>query len=1240
MQIKDMFRKKIDREIQGVIIVGQGEETNVAQELEEYVVTRELQRHFADFFAAYKKGIQGTTPKMGVWISGFFGSGKSHFLKILSYLLQNKQVGDKHAIDYFIEDQKITNQMVLADMQLAANTPSDIILFNIDSKSDSNGKENKDAIVNVFLKVFNEMQGFCGSMPHLADLERRLSEEGRFEEFKEKFEEEYGDPWESSRQDFDFIQDSVVDVLSDMDFMSESAARNWCEKATESYQISIEDFAKRVKSYIDKKGNNHHVVFLVDEIGQYIGDDSKLMLNLQTVTEELGKECMGKAWVIVTSQQDIDSITKVKGNDFSKIQGRFDTRLSLSSANVDAVIKKRILDKTETAAQSLRLLYDQKATIIKNLIVFNDGVEKKLYANAEDFAEVYPFVPYQFNLLASVLTSIRTHGASGKHLSEGERSMLALFKESAMQLMDDEMGAIVPFYRFYDALENFLDHSHSSVIIRAYDNSYINPEKKEKDVFAINVLKTLFLIKYVLEIEANVDNIVSLMITSIDDDRISLKAQVEDALKVLMRQMLIQKNGSIYVFLTDEEQEINNEIEKENVEMPEVITKIAEMIYEDIFSSKKYQYPSFGGRYAFSFNQTVDDRPYKANQNYDIGLRVLTPWYEGGTDDGTLRLLSGQGKEVLVVLPNDDAFLTEMRAYLKIERFLRKNTSVQLAKYETIKEAKRVEMRERNGNAKLYLTEALKEATIYVNGDVLHTSGKEVTSRINEAKMHFGRKTGKTYQMLSSAYSMVKEADYHAADGLKPIIDRYLAADYNMDQQYRKFYYYYDQLESTESFEPLRELVENIYTNEYLACLLPAWNAGIQQDAAFSAIPLQREFYNANLRYTKERTVVIISDAMRYEVGQELFARMQDDPKCTAKLSVQLSVLPSYTRLGMAALLPHKTLEMTDDFQVLADGILCDNLAGRQQVLQSYNPDSVCVQFDDIKNLKVAELRDVLTKRQIIYVYHNQIDARGDKANTEDEVFNACEEAVQEIMDLIHRISVSGNTYHFIVTADHGFIYKRDKLTESDKISGKSADKAFVNRRFIVSKAALEDDGIDHMSMGHVLGNEDSKVVSYPVSSNVFKVAGGGANYVHGGSSPQEMLVPVLEFKMERGHMETKNAEIALVSIVHKITNLITSMDFIQSDAVSDTVKAAKYRIFFLSEDNEKISNENSYVADSREENAQKRIFRMRFTFKNKKYDKDKQYYLVVYDEESGLEQWRQPVIMDIAFADDFGFGF
>lgn len=746
MQIKDMFLKPVDREIQGVIIVGQGEETNVSQELEEYVVTRELQKHFADFFEAYKKGIVGNTNEVGVWISGFFGSGKSHFLKILSYILANKEVNGKRAIDYFVEDNKIADAMVLADMKLAAETPTDVVLFNIDSKSDSNSKQNKDAIVNVFLKVFNEMQGFCGSLPHLADLESQLTDAGKYDAFKAAFEDEYGSEWEESRHKFDFIQDDVVEALAKIDFMSEEASRNWCEKATESYRISIEDFAKRVKEYINKKGNNHHVVFMVDEVGQYIGDDSSLMLNLQTVREELSKECKGKAWVIVTSQQDVDSIMKVKGNDFSKIQGRFNPRLSLSSANVDEVIKKRILEKNETGAQTLRLLYEQKATIIKNLIVFNDGVEKKLYFDENDFAGVYPFVPYQFNLLASVLTSIRTHGASGKHLSEGERSMLALFKESAMKLMNESEGAIVPFHRFYDALENFLDHSHRGVIIRAYDNNKINPEHKTEDVFAINVLKTLFMIKYILEIEANVDNITSLMISNIDDDRIVLKNQVEEALKVLQSQMLVQKNGNLYVFLTDEEQEINREIDSQNVEMAEVINKVSEMIFEDIFSDKKYRYPAFNGRYAFSFNQVVDDRPYKSNQNYDIGLRILTPWYDGGNDDATLRMMSGQGKEVLVLLPNDSAFLDELMVYLKIEKFLRLNTSSQLTKYETIKEAKRVEMRERNANAKLYLTEGLKDATIYVNGDIAHLSSKEVSGKIGEA---IGRLVQTVYHKLS-----------------------------------------------------------------------------------------------------------------------------------------------------------------------------------------------------------------------------------------------------------------------------------------------------------------------------------------------------------------------------------------------------------------------------------------------------------------------------------------------------------
>ncbi|ANS73206.1 ATPase [Paenibacillus yonginensis] len=758
MKIQDMFIREIDRDIKGVIKVGQGDEANVKQELDEYVVTRELQKHFADFFASYKKGINGYTDKMGVWISGFFGSGKSHFLKILSYLLENREVEGKKALDYFIDDRKITDPMVLADMKLATSVTTDVVLFNIDSKSEMSGKQSKDAIVSVFLKVFNEMQGFCGSIPILADLERQLVEVGRYDEFKRLFEADYGKPWETSRHKFDFIQDSIVDVLVQMNFMSEAAARNWCERAVEPYNISIDDFARLVKEYIERRGNNHHIVFLVDEIGQYIGDDSKLMLNLQTVTEDLGTACKGKVWIVVTSQQDIDSITKTKGNDFSKIQGRFDTRLSLSSANVDEVIKKRILEKNTTADQTLKLLYEQKATIIKNLIVFNDGVEKKLYTDKEDFSTVYPFIPYQFNLLGSVLTSIRTHGASGKHLAEGERSMIALFKESAMRLMERAEGTLVPFNLFYDALHQFLDHSHKGVISKAMDNEIINPDKLE-ECFAVNVLKTLFMIKYVKEITANIDNITSLMISDIDTDRIVLKAQVEEALKVLTSQTLIQKNGEIYVFLTDEEQEINKEIDHLNVEMSEVIGKVSELVFEDIFKENKYRYPAFNGRYNFAFNQVIDDRPYKANQNHDIGVRILTPNSDFGGDETTLRIMSGQQKEVLVVLPNDSAFLDETRRALQIEKYLRLNTTSALPKFDQIKEAKRIEMRERNDNAKLFLTESLKQADIYVNGDKSQIGSKEVSSRINEA---LGRLVNTVYHKLSYIDTAMSEANIRA----------------------------------------------------------------------------------------------------------------------------------------------------------------------------------------------------------------------------------------------------------------------------------------------------------------------------------------------------------------------------------------------------------------------------------------------------------------------------------------------
>ncbi len=499
------------------------------------------------------------------------------------------------------------------------------------------------------------------------------------------------------------------------------------------------------------------------------------------------------------------------------------------------------------------------------------------------------------------------------------------------------------------------------------------------------------------------------------------------------------------------------------------------------------------------------------------------------------------------------------------------------------------------------------------------------------SKMHFGRKYAKVYQMLNNAYFIIGQANYEPLDGFRKMIDHYVANDWAIDCNYREFYTNYDELEDTSGLEELRELVENIYTNEYLGKLMPKWNEGLQEQGALTVIPLQRDFFRKYVRPNKERTAVIISDGMRYEVGCELFKRMKDNPKCKDSLSIKpmLSVLPSYTRLGMEALLPHKTLELTDEFKELVDGTYAVDTPTRQAVLQSYVSKSRCVKYSDMKNLRGMKLREIFTSQQVVYIYHDQIDNAGE--HTEDEVFQACTKAVDEIAELIQRIAGSANTYRFIVTSDHGFIYKRNPVQQSDKISTAEEPGKLKKRRYIVAKEPVLDDGVLNIGLGYILGNEDDKMISYPCSTSVFSAKGNaGLNYVHGGSSPQEMLVPVIDIKMDKGAVETRTVQIMLVSLVQKITNLIVALDFIQSEPVSDVVKGTTYKLYFLSEDNEKISNENIYVADKREEDVQKRLFRMRFTFKNKKYDKSKKYYLSAYDENNNKEVFRHEVIMDV----------
>ena len=512
--------------------------------------------------------------------------------------------------------------------------------------------------------------------------------------------------------------------------------------------------------------------------------------------------------------------------------------------------------------------------------------------------------------------------------------------------------------------------------------------------------------------------------------------------------------------------------------------------------------------------------------------------------------------------------------------------------------------------------------------------------RLRAAK-HFGEAYKERYAILEKAFAVVGAAAFVCPEKAADIAKFYTSAGWRNDAAYRVFYLHYDRLADRTQFEPLRERVEAIYTNVYLDKLCGAWSGAIAASCAETALPPQQRFWNRFVDLSKGRVIVIISDALRYEAAAELAELLARDEKCSAQIEAMAGVLPSVTKFGMAALLPHQALSVTKDFKALIDGRPCESTEQREAILQAAAPKSRCLLFDDVMNAKREELRPIFADKDVIYIYHNQIDARGDKANTENEVFAACEEAISEIYGLIRSLTETVSARHFIVTADHGFIYKRDKVQEYDKLEG-LAKGAGAGKRYVITGERPDADGICSFPLSAWASADDKRTVSVPCGVSIFKTQGGGLNYVHGGASPQEMIVPIIDVKTLRGRQETKPAQITvLMSAGTKITSLMQSFEFFQTEPVTDVVKEAVYRIYFTNESGGKISNENVFNADIREADSAKRIVRFRFTFKNRRYGTGEKFYLVVMPE--GGDGYREPlirqqVIMDVAFADDFGF--
>lgn len=679
MEIKDLFLKDIFRSINGVVKAEQLDNKSVLQELDEFVVTKELHKHFDQFFSIYSESVDqphdiDVSGKIGVWVSGFFGSGKSHFIKALSYLFKNIEIEmdgkTKKAIEFY--EGKIDDALLLGTIKRVTGKNTDVILFNIDSKADQS--RGRDAILSVFLKVLNELQGYSPDHPHIAHMERYLDRQGKLETFHQIYEQRCGRSWIDERDNYMFNQDEIVKALSLTLGQSEQACHRWIDNAESDFSMTVENFVKCIKEYLDSKGTDHRIFFFVDEIGQFIGQDGYLMLNLQTITENLGTECNGRAWIVVTSQEDMDkvlgSLDNVHEKDFSKIQGRFKTRLSLSSANTDQVIQTRILEKKPEFIDELTKIYNQNADTLKNQLTFaHIGMTLTPYLSADSFIKNYPFIPYQFKLLQKIFESIRKAGATGLHLARGERSMLDAFQHAGQIASHKELGILVPLYWFYPSIESFLDTAVKRTIEQAGDNPSLHP-------FDVFILQTLFMIRYIDEIKGSIDNLVTLCIDSIDTDKLALRKKIEESLHRLEKETLVGRSGENYFFLTNEEQDVSREIKSVELDLGAESRLLGEIIFADIYQdTKKHRYTLTGKD--FSINRLCDKQTAGSRIEQGLLVSIITPFYSDYELYEQTRCICESTDDngcIIIKLPDRDKLAVELRTYLKTEKYIaRKN---------------------------------------------------------------------------------------------------------------------------------------------------------------------------------------------------------------------------------------------------------------------------------------------------------------------------------------------------------------------------------------------------------------------------------------------------------------------------------------------------------------------------------------------------------------------------------------
>lgn len=490
----------------------------------------------------------------------------------------------------------------------------------------------------------------------------------------------------------------------------------------------------------------------------------------------------------------------------------------------------------------------------------------------------------------------------------------------------------------------------------------------------------------------------------------------------------------------------------------------------------------------------------------------------------------------------------------------------------------------------------------------------------------------------------------------KKIWEEYISDYYKMDTYYRLFYQSYEaslkayHADLSDMFSDVKNIVERIYVNWFLEELSANWTYAIadnlREHGRILDLPLQTDFYRYKVAPSDSRVYVIISDAMRYEVAAELAEVLRRDTQSKVEISAMQGIFPTVTKFGMAALLPHKELSVelkSDKLSVFADGESTE-AGNRDKLLKSAKPKSIALKYKDIIGMKRAERGELVRGMDVVYIYHDTIDEAG---HSESSVFEACGDAIDEIKNMARIITGEFSGTHILVTSDHGFLYTINPLREDDKVDKNTPgdqDVEVARRYAIIRKGAAPE----YLLPVKFLDGDTEYDAFAPRGSIRIKMKGGGLNFVHGGISLQEMVVPLIdyrflrndskEYKKNRAKYDVTPVTICLLSASRKISNMIFSLTFYQKEAVQANFRAATYQLYFTDSAGKQVSDVPRIIADKTEEAADGRTFRVGFNLKSLKYDSTETYYLVIADED-GLPISREEFQIDIAFAvDEFDF--